>query len=79
MRAVPVREENGGTASRLISGVGNMSCIGEMENFMDLYAFILETYHLILPNNRHKGTRTAWIDNIKTWTGLPVEESIRMT
>jgi len=22
---------------------------------------------------------TAWIDNIKTWTGLPVEESIRMT
>jgi len=24
--------------------------------------------------------RTAWIDNIKTWTaGLPVEESIRMT
>jgi len=23
--------------------------------------------------------RTAWIDTIKTWTGLPVEESIRMT
>ena len=23
--------------------------------------------------------RTAWIDNIKTWTGLPVEESVRMT
>jgi len=23
--------------------------------------------------------RTAWVDNIKTWTGLPVEESIRMT
>ena len=23
--------------------------------------------------------RTAWIDNIKTWTGLSVEESIRMT
>jgi len=22
--------------------------------------------------------RTAWIDNIKTWTGLSVEESIRM-
>jgi len=20
-----------------------------------------------------------WMDNIKTWTGLPVEESIRMT
>ena len=25
------------------------------------------------------GARTAWMDNIKTWTGLPVEESIRMT
>ena len=23
--------------------------------------------------------RTTWMDNIKTWTGLPVEESIRMT
>jgi len=23
--------------------------------------------------------RTAWVDNTKTWTGLPVEESIRMT
>jgi len=26
-----------------------------------------------------KATRTAWMDNIKTWTGLSVEESIRMT
>ena len=26
-----------------------------------------------------KATHTAWIDNIKTWTGLSVEESIRMT
>ena len=23
--------------------------------------------------------RTAWVDNIKTWTGLLVEESVRMT
>jgi len=23
--------------------------------------------------------RTAWMDDIKTWTGLPVEESLRMT
>jgi len=23
--------------------------------------------------------RTAWMDNIKTWTGLSVEESVRMT
>jgi len=22
--------------------------------------------------------RTAWMDNIKTWTGLSVEESVRM-
>ena len=29
---------------------------------------------------RRRGTpRTAWMDNIKTWTGLSVEESIRMT
>jgi len=21
---------------------------------------------------------TAWMDNIKTWTGLPVEESVRI-
>ena len=21
----------------------------------------------------------SWLDNIKTWTGLPVEESVRMT
>jgi len=26
-----------------------------------------------------KATHTAWMDNIKTWTGLSVEESIRMT
>ena len=24
-------------------------------------------------------TRTAWMDNINTWKGLPVEESVRMT
>jgi len=23
--------------------------------------------------------RTAWMDSIKTWAGLPVEESVRMT
>jgi len=28
---------------------------------------------------RQERPRTAWMDNIKTWTGLPVEESIRMT
>ena len=28
---------------------------------------------------RRKRPRTAWMDNIKTWTGLCTEESIRMT
>ena len=28
---------------------------------------------------RRGSPRTAWMDNINTWTGLPVEESIRMT
>ena len=33
-----------------------------------------------MPGARRQGRpRTARIDNIKTWTGLPVEESIRMT
>jgi len=33
-----------------------------------------------IPGARRRGRpRTAWTDNIKTWTGLPVEESIRMT
>jgi len=32
-----------------------------------------------MPGARRRGRpRTAWIVNIKTWTGLPVEESIRM-
>ena len=28
---------------------------------------------------RRRRPRAAWIDNIKSWTGLSVEESIRMT
>ena len=32
-----------------------------------------------MPGARRRGRpRTAWMDNIKTWTGLSVEESIRM-
>jgi len=32
-----------------------------------------------MPGARRRGRpRTAWMD-IKTWTGLPVEESVRMT
>jgi len=33
-----------------------------------------------MPGARRRGRpRTAWMDNIKTWTGPPVEESVRMT
>ena len=33
-----------------------------------------------VPGARRRGRlRTAWMDNIETWTGLPVEESIRLT
>jgi len=33
-----------------------------------------------MPGARRRGRpRTAWMDNINTWTGLPVEESIRIT
>jgi len=33
-----------------------------------------------MPGARRGGRpRMAWMDNINTWTGLPVEESIRMT
>jgi len=33
-----------------------------------------------MPGARRRGRpHTAWTDNIKTWTGLTVEESIRMT
>jgi len=32
------------------------------------------------PGARRRGRpHTAWMNNIKTWTGLPVEQSIRMT
>ena len=30
-------------------------------------------------SKENKWPRTAWIDNIKSWTGLSVEESIRLT
>jgi len=33
-----------------------------------------------MPGARRRGRpRTAWMDNIMTWTGLPVEESVRMS
>ena len=33
-----------------------------------------------MPGARRRGRpRMAWMDNIKTWTGLSLEESIRMT
>jgi len=33
----------------------------------------------MLGARRRGRPRTAWIDNIKSWTGLSVEESIRIT
>jgi len=39
-----------------------------------------EIMHGTWPGARRRGRpRTDWMDNIKTWTGLYVEESIRMT
>jgi len=39
-----------------------------------------ETMQGTMPGARRRGRpHTAWVDNINTWTGLPVEESIRMT
>jgi len=39
-----------------------------------------ETMQGTMPGACRRGRPcTAWIDNIKTWTGLPVEESVRMT
>jgi len=38
------------------------------------------TNMILVEVKRRRGRpRTAWMDNIKTWTGLPVEESIRIT
>jgi len=39
-----------------------------------------ETMPGTMPGARRRGRpHTAWMDNIKTWTGLSVEESVRMT
>ena len=39
-----------------------------------------ETIQGTMPGARRRGRlRTAWMDNIKTWTGLSAEESIRTT
>ena len=41
---------------------------------------IFEIMQGTVPGVRRRGRpHTAWMDNIKTWTGLPVEESFRMT
>jgi len=38
-----------------------------------------ETRECQVPGARKRGRpHTTWMDNIKTWTGLPVEESIRL-
>ena len=39
-----------------------------------------EIMHGTMPGARRRGRpRTAWMDNFKTWTGLSVKESVRMT
>jgi len=41
-----------------------------------------EIMHETISGARRRERRTAWMDNINTWTGVtkfPVEESIRMT
>ena len=39
---------------------------------------VLQAIHVVLYRWRGR-PRTAWIDNIKTWSGLSVEESVRMS
>ena len=48
---------------------------------LDLWSCLeKEIMQALVPGARKQGRpRTAWMDNVKTWTGLPVEESIRMT
>jgi len=38
-------------------------------------SLVLSIHHI----RRRGRPRTAWMDNIKTWTGLSMEESVRMT
>jgi len=48
-------------------------------HFLRVFALYIRTRRT-MPGARRRGRpRTAWTDNIKTRTGLPVEESVRMT
>ena len=48
--------------------------------FITAYVCMKEIMQGTVPGARRRGRPlTAWMDNIKTWTGLLVEESIRMT
>ena len=48
-----------------------------MRCYFSLSGVEKETMQGTMPGARRRGRpRTAWTDNIKTWTGLPVEESI---
>jgi len=45
----------------------------------DIFILVKKIKIFTVPGARRRGRpRTAWMDNIKTWTGLPVEESVRM-
>jgi len=49
-----------------------MFCFSFIVVIIVIVFILLYDFHYIRP-------RTAWMDNIKTWTGLSVEESVRMT
>jgi len=54
---------------------------GDKERYLEVGSCLeKEIMQGTMPGARRRGRPcTAWMDNIKTWTGLPVEESIRMT
>jgi len=43
------------------------------------YSFHRNTFDPMAGARRRGRPRTTWMDNIKTWTALSVEESVRMT
>ena len=50
-----------------------------LHSFSECAQLEKETMQGTMPGARRRGRpRTAWMDDIKTWTGLPVEESVRM-
>jgi len=63
------------------SWTGSASSAGTMAGiYSDCSTREKEIVQETMKGARKRGKpHTAWVDNSKTWTGLPVEESIRMT